>query len=102
MDEPHPPRQHQQQQQQQQQAQQPPPPDPANIEESEDPPSSAEFAINGISSISQFNCVEDVWDIGHLGFWTLSSAKPDHGLEALRSEAPELYWQYRTYIFQAN
>lgn len=40
MDDPQPP--------QQQQQQQPPPPDPASFEDQEDPPSYAEFAINGI------------------------------------------------------
>jgi len=47
----------------------------------EDPPE-ATFAIN-----------EPARDIGHLASWTLTSAKPNHGVEALCSPAPELYWQ---------
>jgi hypothetical protein len=86
------------QQQQQQQQQQRPPPDPATFEDQEDNPSYTDFSIDGIPSASLSDCAEDVWDIGHLALWTLSSAKPGHGLEALRSEAPELYWQSVSYL----
>jgi len=34
-----------------------------------------------------------ILDIGHLASWTLTSAKPDHGIEALQSPDPEQYWQ---------
>jgi len=37
--------------------------------------------------------VGPIVDIGHLASWTLTSAKPDHGIEALKSPDPELYWQ---------
>lgn len=43
--------------------------------------------------------LEPVRDIGHLASWTLSSAKPDHGIEALLNPSPEHYWQYVPFLF---
>jgi Anaphase-promoting complex, subunit 10 (APC10) len=37
---------------------------------------------------------EPAWDIGRLASWSLSSAKPNNGIDALRSPATDQYWQW--------
>jgi hypothetical protein len=54
----------------------------------------ATFAIDGVFQTPiASDKAEPTWDIGNLGSWTLSSAKPGHSVEALRAPETDLYWQ---------
>lgn len=41
---------------------------------------------------------QDLEEIGHIGNWKVSSAKPGHGVDKLRDNRLDTYWQYAIFL----